>query len=451
MNCRFQVYLYDHGSLSRPDRERVFFSIVSAAMNIHTATIKGVHQTSHTRGAPRGVHLAAAAPRQSDSEDLRSRVDKVAAAAAAHAAAVDSQSRFPREAIDAARAERLLSIAVPRELGGEGLGAAEIVDVCYALGKACASTAMIYAMHQTKVACLTRHGHGSAWHQLLLRRLCAEQLLLASSTTEGQAGGDVRHSAAPVEGGAARITLERQATVISYGEAADGIVTTARRAADAASSDQVLVAFLKEDYTLERRNGWDALGMRGTCSAGFKLVASGLREQILPEPYETIHSHTMMPFAHLAWSGAWAGIAAAAADRARAFVRKAAHRSGGTLPPGAAHLTRALATHRTLRGLIAAALARFEAASADPAVLESVDFQTGMNMHKVNASELAVATVMSAMQACGLAGYRNDGDFTMGRHLRDVLSAPIMISNDRILANVAAASLLGGTPASLRD
>jgi acyl-CoA dehydrogenase len=420
-------------------------------MNIHTATIKGVHHSSGARGTSRGLQLATAALREPDAADLRSRVEKVVAVAAANAAAVDSESRFPREAIDAARAQRLLSIAVPRELGGEGLGAAEVVDVCYALGKACASTAMIYAMHQTKVACLVRHGRGSAWHQLLLRRLCAEQLLLASSTTEGQAGGDVRHSAAPVEGGAARIALERQATVISYGEAADGIVTTARRAADAANSDQVLVAFLKEDYTLERLNGWDALGMRGTCSAGFKLAASGLREQILPEPYETIHSHTMMPFAHLAWSGAWAGIAAAAVDRARAFVRKAAHRAGGTLPPGAAHLTRALATHRTLRGFIAAALARFEAASADPALLESIDFQTGMNMHKVNASELAVATVMSAMQACGLAGYRNDGDFTMGRHLRDVLSAPIMISNDRILANVAAASLLGGTPASLRD
>ena len=191
--------------------------------------------------------------------------------------------------------------------------------------------------------------------------------------------------------------------------------------------------------------------MRGTCSAGFKLVASGLREQILPVSYEKIHSHTMMPFAHLAWSGAWAGIAAAAVDRARAFVRKAAHRSGGTLPPGAAHLTRAGASLRTLRSLIAAALQRFEAASADAAALESVDFQTGMNLLKVNASELAVATVMSAMQACGLAGYRNDSEFSIGRHLRDILSSPIMISNDRILANVAAASSLGGTPASLRD
>ena len=82
---------------------------------------------------------------------------------------------------------------------------------------------------------------------------------------------------------------------------------------------------------------------------------------------------------------------------------------------------------------------------------ESVDFQTGFNLLKVQASELAVATVMSAMQACGLSGYRNDGDFSIGRHLRDILSSPIMISNDRIIANVGTASLLTGAPASLRE
>jgi acyl-CoA dehydrogenase len=58
---------------------------------------------------------------------------------------------------------------------------------------------------------------------------------------------------------------------------------------------------------------------------------------------------------------------------------------------------------------------------------------------------------MSAMQACGLSGYRNDSEFSIGRHLRDVLSSPIMISNDRILANIGTASLLGGVPSSLRD
>ena len=162
-----------------------------------------------------------------------------------------SRFAFPGRGDRRARAERLLGIAVPREFGGEGASVADVVDVCYALGRACASTAMIYAMHQTKVACLMRHGRASAWHQLLLRRLANEQLLLASSTTEGQAGGDVRNSAAPIVRDGSRIALERQATVISYGKAADGIVTTARRAADAASSDQVLVTFLKDDYTLE--------------------------------------------------------------------------------------------------------------------------------------------------------------------------------------------------------
>jgi acyl-CoA dehydrogenase len=422
-------------------------------MNPRTVTVLDLDQdVQAARSATRSI--LAAAEHLSVAAALRPRVEKAAAIAAAHAADVDRLSRFPQEAVAALRAERLLGIAVPKELGGEGASISEIADVCYALGRACASTAMIYAMHKTKVACIVRHhrsndGLASAWHQALLRRLAAEQLLLASSTTEGQSGGDVRNSAAPIERNGKRIKLERQATVISYGKAADGIVTTARRAADAPSSDQVLTVFLKADYTLDPVSGWDAFGMRGTCSEGVKLAASGSSEQILPIGYDKIHAQTMMPVAHLLWSSAWAGIAAAAVLRARDFVRKASQRSGGTLPPAAAHLTRAKVSLRSLNSLIATALRRFE--TADAQTLETIDFQTGMNLHKVNASELAVATVMSAMQCCGLAGYRNDGEFSIGRHLRDILSSPIMINNDRILANAATASLVSGIPASLAD
>jgi acyl-CoA dehydrogenase len=417
-------------------------------MNTRTATVLDLDKdVQAARNAT--LSILAVADNLSAATVLRPRVEKVVAIAAAHAADVDRQSRFPQEAIDALRAERLLGIAVPKELGGEGASVSETADVCYALGRACASTAMIYAMHQTKVACIVRHGLSSAWHQALLRQLAAEQLLLASSTTEGQSGGDVRNSAAPIERDGARIRLERQATVISYGKAADGIVTTARRSADAPSSDQVLTVFLKADYTLDPVSGWDAFGMRGTCSEGFKLVASGSSEQILPAGYDRIHAQTMMPVAHLFWSSAWAGIAAAAVSRARDFVRNASQRSGGTLPPAAAHLTRAKVSLRSLNSLIATALRRFE--TADTQTLETIDFQTGMNLHKVNASELAVATVMSAMQCCGLAGYRNDGEFSIGRHLRDILSSPIMINNDRILANAATASLVSGIADSLAD
>jgi acyl-CoA dehydrogenase len=191
--------------------------------------------------------------------------------------------------------------------------------------------------------------------------------------------------------------------------------------------------------------------MRGTCSAGFELRAKGSTEQIFPEGYDKIHAQTMTPVAHLCWASAWAGIAAASVERAQLFVRKAARGAGGQMPPGAAHFTAAKMTLTKLRAMITSNLDTYAAHEHDERGLGTLDFQSSINLLKVEASELAVETVMSAMRACGLSGYRNDGDFSVGRHLRDVLSAPLMINNDRILTNIATASLMSGVPATLRD
>ena len=379
------------------------------------------------------------------------RTTAVATAAAAEAEEVDLKARFPKAAIDAARAQKLLGMQIPVEFGGFGATIHDVTEVCYTLGRACASTAMIFAMHQTKVACLIRHGTGSHWHEALMRRVASEQLLLASSTTEGQNGGNIRSSAAAVEENSGEISLVRSATVISYGAEADGIVTIARRNADAASSDQVLLAITKENYTLEKSLAWETLGMRGTCSAGFELKIKGPAEMVFPEAYEKVHAQTMTPVAHLCWSSAWAGIAAAAVERAQRFIRKAARGAGGQMPPGAAHFTAAKMSLTKLRAMISANLDLYAAHEFDERALASLDFQSSINLLKVEASELAVKAVMSAMHACGLAGYRNDGEFSVGRHLRDVLSSPLMINNDRILANIATASLMSGVPTTLRD
>jgi acyl-CoA dehydrogenase len=382
---------------------------------------------------------------------LGERAAAVAAVAARHAGEIDSAPRFPAEAFAAVKAQRLLGLLVPAELGGEGAAIRQVADVCYRLGQACSSTAMIYAMHQVKVACLVRHGRASETIERLLRRLCAEQLLLASSTTEGKGGGNVRSSEAAVEHRDGRIHLERQATVISYGSQADGVVTTARRAADAESSDQVLIAFLKEDYTLTRLQGWNTLGMRGTCSEGYTLKATGSPGQILPEPYEGIHARTMVPCAHLFWGSVWAGIAAGAAARAQAFVRHAARHAGGQAPPGATQLTGVLSQLRTLRGVLANSLRAYESKMDDPKALGTLDFQSQITLTKVEVSELAVATVLSALRVCGLSGYRCDSEFSIERQLRDVLSSPLMINNDRILSSLAGTSLLAPVPTSLSD
>ena len=376
-------------------------------------------------------------------------VDAAASAAAQHAGEVDRAGRFPAEAVAALKAQRLFGMAVPKELGGEEASTTDVADSCFRLGRACSSTAMIFAMHQIKVACILRHGRGSAWHEAMLRRLCDEQWLLASSTTEGQNGGNIRLSAAAVGLRGDAITLDRESTVISYGAQADGIVTTMRRSADAAASDQVLVVLLRDQYGLEPVMQWDTLGMRGTCSAGFRLKALADAEQILPVPYETIHAQTMTPVAHILWSAAWSGIAASAVDRAQLFLRKAARQGKGQMPPGAGHFTKAQSSLRAMTALVRSAIGSYDAALADEHRFASLDFHAAMNLLKVEVSETAVAIVMEAMRACGLSGYRNDSECSLGRQLRDVLSAPIMINNDRILASLATTSLMSSVPMSL--
>ena len=381
-----------------------------------------------------------------ETRDFINRAEKAAKVAEQFAAAVDSESRFPQEAFDAIREQRLLGMLIPTELGGDGSRAADVAGVCAILGASCSSTGMIFAMHQVKVACLIRHDRKNDWLRGFLADCARKQWLLASSTTEGNNGADIRNSEAAIRLHGPRVSLERDASCISYGAYADAIVTTARRADAAAASDQVLAVFRRADYTLEPTRTWDTLGMRGTCSVGYMLRGEGVADQVLTEPYERIHNQTMVPYAHLFWSATWQGIASGAFRRARAFVRQASRASGGRMPPGAPHLTRARVTLETLRGAIQSGLSTFERHAAEPGGLTSMNAQLALNFLKVEASELAVTTVMSAMRACGLAGYRNDNEYSMGRYLRDILSSPIMINNDRILANSEAAVLMSEPP-----
>ena len=384
--------------------------------------------------------------------DLSTRARAVAAIAANNAIDVDASSRFPAEACAALKEQRLLGVMVSRDLGGEGASIADVADVCYLLGQACASTAMIYAMHQIKVACVTRHMRDNARVGKHRCAACAPssccwrpprpKVRAAATCAPARRRSSTRTVASRLERTRQRHFLRRLRRRYRDHGAPFG---------DAAGSDQVLVAFLKSDYTLTRLQGWNTLGMRGTCSEGYTLKATGQAGQILPDPYEMIHAQTMVPFAHLLWGSVWTGIAAGATSRAQAFIRQAMRTSNGQLPPGAPQFTKALKSLRTLRGMLATSLRAYERSMNDPKALASVEFQSMITLTKVEASELAVSIVMSAMRACGLSGYRSDGDFSIGRHLRDVLSSPIMINNDRILANLATSSLMTPIPASMRD
>ncbi|SNB72259.1 acyl-CoA dehydrogenase [Arboricoccus pini] len=356
--------------------------------------------------------------------------------ASRHVDSVDRDARFPRESFDALRDERLLGMLMPRELGGESATIGDAVAVAHALGQYCSATGMIFAMHQIQAACLMRHGLSSEGLRSVASRVARDQLLLASATTETGVGGNVRESICAVQAKDHRFTIEKQASVISYGSHADGILATARRSPDAAASDQALAVLLAEDYTLEQTSGWDTLGMRGTCSNGYVLRAEAPLDRLLPLPYADISARTMLPITHLTWAGTWVGIVTDAVARARAYVRAEA-RKRGSAPPAAIRLAALVAGLEAMQGHLEAALARFERASDSPDKLTAMSFAVAMNALKTSTSTRAVELINEAMLICGINGYRNTGPYSLSRHLRDAYSAAIMVNNDRIMGNTS--------------
>jgi len=373
----------------------------------------------------------------SASASLEERAKRVAAVAAAHADDVDAKGRFPREAVDAMIAERLLGIQIARSLSGEDATISEIAEICSVIGQSCSAAAMVFAMHHIKLSSLVSHGAESDWHRAFMRRVAEEQLLLASATTEGGIGGNLRNSICAIAVDGDRCTLEKDATVISYGAYADAILITSRAHADAATTDQVMTVFTKDQYTLERTHVWDTLGMRGTCSDGYLFKGAAPALQILPKPFAEIAAQSMLATSHLLWSGVWYGIAVNAMARAQNFVRAAARKSPGTTPPGALRLAEASSLLQLLKSNIVAGLAEFEAAKDDPDRLSSMGFAVAMNNIKIGSSETILTIINHAMLVCGIMGYKNGTPFSLGRHLRDAHSAQLMISNDRILGNTS--------------
>ncbi|MGD0312977.1 MAG: acyl-CoA dehydrogenase family protein [Acidimicrobiales bacterium] len=359
--------------------------------------------------------------------------ERVAAPAADE---VDQQGRFPAETISALRAEGLLSALVPRSLGGMGASYSQISEGLVALGRQCASSAMVVAMHHIQVACLVRHGRNDLLRHYQVE-LVDRQYLLASATTEVGTGGDVGSSVCAVDVADGTFHLEKQAPVISYGRFADGILATARRSADSPENDQVLALCRPPELVLEQVGEWNALGFRGTCSPGFVLRASGDANAILDDPYSDVSSQTMLPVAHLLWSSLWLGIATAATDRARRFVQAEARKRPGMTPAAALRLADTTATLQQFTDLVRGAVGRFEQIQDDPDRLSALGFAIAMNSLKVSASTLVVDVVRQCMVICGLASYRMDTPYSLGRHLRDSMGASLMVNNDRIMGNNA--------------
>ncbi|HEX3804127.1 MAG TPA: acyl-CoA dehydrogenase family protein [Solirubrobacteraceae bacterium] len=356
--------------------------------------------------------------------------------AAEHAEEVDRAARFPNETIQALREISALSAFVPTEFGGGGASVSTIARCCLELGRQCGASAMVFAMHQIQVAAIARHIEQGSWFDGYLHELVTDQRLIASATSEVGTGGDMGRSIAAVTPTAdGQVGFEKNAPTVSYGVYADDLLTTLRRAPDAEANDQVLALTRRGEHTIEITGTWDVLGMRGTCSAGGIVRATFDPQQVLSNPpFSQVAAESMVPISHILWANVWLGIAEDAFDRARAFVRAASKRSGGGPVPVAQRLSRVMTELGMLRAEVASALNDFNSASEEPGRerLSTLSSALRFNNLKLAASEHASDICKSVLEVNGIMGYKNDTPFSVGRHLRDTLSAPLMIANERI-------------------
>jgi acyl-CoA dehydrogenase len=373
--------------------------------------------------------------------EVRRIADEVAATRAEE---VDRDARFPLETLEALRSARALSAAVPEALGGDGVSLGTIARCCFELARGCSSAAMVFAMHQIQVITIARHLEGAPWYEAYLRDLAREQRLIASVTSEIGTGGDMSRSIAAATPDAGELRFEKQAPTVSYGLYADDLFTTLRRAPDAEPGDQILVLTRSGQAELEPAGSWDTLGMRGTCSPGFVVRARFAAEQVLPAPFPEVMAQSLVPLSHILWSHVWLGIATEAAERARAFVRAAARQKPGEPLPAAQRLSHVMAELTLLRGEVSHALQDFIAADdgGDRGRLMTMASVLRFNNLKLAASEQSPHVCGGALEVVGIVGYKNDTPYSVGRHLRDALSARLMVANERLHTTDAALLLI---------
>ncbi|MEA2126925.1 MAG: acyl-CoA dehydrogenase [Solirubrobacteraceae bacterium] len=351
--------------------------------------------------------------------------------AAKHALDVDANARFPHESIDALRAAGGLGAFLGPEHGGPGISFETIATACFELGRRCGASAMVFAMHQIQVISMARHREGHPFFDDYLRRVVSEQRLVASATSEVGKGGDMGISIASLEpAGDGQVRFVKEGPTVSYGAHADDLFTTVRRAPDAEPSDQVAVLSMAGQHQLEQKGTWDPFGMRGTCSPGFVVSATVPEGQALP--FADLGPQSMVPVSHVLWSQLWLGIATDAFDRARAFVRASAKRSPGTTPPAATHLSHVMSELSLLRAEVCQGLTDYVGHMDDREWLSTLQAVLRFNNLKLAASEQAPRVCQGAMGVSGIVGYKNDTPFAVGRHLRDSMSACLMIANERI-------------------
>ncbi|MFJ9824217.1 acyl-CoA dehydrogenase family protein [Streptomyces sp. NPDC101160] len=370
------------------------------------------------------------------------RLSDVLDVVAKEAAESDENAGFPVAALDALRTHRLLGLLVPTEYGGLGGTAATMVDVALRLAREDLSVGVIFAMHCQQVATLVRYASPELRAELL-PAIARGESYLASVTTEAGTGGSLLAAESTTEAGDGLVHIDRNAPIVTGGIHADAFLITAL-APGATSPNQVSLVYAHRDQLqVEVRGDWQPLGMRATSSVPMRLTGAVPEHQLVGPPgdFRSMVTALFGPYAHLGWAACWLGASAGALSRVIRHVRSPQGRKrfdtrSDLLLRRLAQVRGGLDTVHSLLRHTLDVLDRTEDLSQAPV-------QLLLNTLKTEAAERCFGAVDELVELVGIQhGYLRNSPLFLERTFRDLRSASLNYSNDRLYRANGSLSLL---------
>jgi alkylation response protein AidB-like acyl-CoA dehydrogenase len=320
-----------------------------------------------------------------------------------HAAAVDAEARFPKEALAALGEAGLLGLQVDPALGGLGLGPRAFAAVTEELATACGSTAMVYVMHVTALQAIAT-ATGLKGRDEILREAAAGRHLTTLAFSERGARSQFWAPGARLAADGDGFVTSASKSWITSANHADSYVASAQAPTATSPMESTIYLARRKSSGVTATARFDGLGLRGNDSAPveFQDVKVSTNDLLSAQGEG---ANTMLGVV-LPWF--CIGTAAMANGLSRAAVTITAGHLAGT---GFEHTGTALRDLPTLRARIAEMSVRTEQARALLATtlgeLESPSEATPLFVLQTRLASLVAARSVTdlAMKACGGAAF----------------------------------------------
>jgi butyryl-CoA dehydrogenase len=349
---------------------------------------------------------------------------------------LDETMEFPRDAIQKMAQLGFMGISIPKEYGGAGLDSVSYTLIIEELAKACASTAIIVAVHNSVCAYPIHLLGTEKQKQNYLIPLAQGKKLGAFALTEPNAGSDPASMETTAELKGKHYLLNGTKIFITSGSSADIVIVMA--STNRAKRSRGITSFIVEKGTKGFYVGTkeNKLGIRGsdTCELIFENCAVPA-ENVLGTPGDGLVSAlTTLDTGRIGVGAQALGVAQGAMEES---IKYSMERK---------QFGRPIADFQAIQWMIAdmateIAAARFLVQRAAWLKDQGRPFTLESSMAKLYASEVAMRAATKAIQIHG--GYGCMKDYKVERYFRDAKVIEIYEGTSEIQRLIIARNVIG--------